>query len=224
MGSRVLLWVVGDHSTRILHDRPRLLAFRHNYRHHRLVKRLAFTFSHTKCLYSRLISNRLLLSPPSHSTPADSRVEWAYAFDVHTNAFFPLYLTLYLAQLFLLPIIYKDNWVCLWVGNTLYLAAYVYLSLLHAVDCLTMYGGRFSQYTYGIYLGLNGQSSPHRGTVETVDHRPNSTTVPRPDRVITISPSSPFYGLHNIPSWVQRCQKCPGSLFQVVAVSRDAVH
>ncbi|KAJ7598508.1 UNC-50 [Mycena floridula] len=80
--------------------------------------------------------NRLLLSPPSHSSPADSSVEWAYAFDVHTNAFFPLYLALYLAQLFLLPIILKDNWVCLWVGNTLYLAA-------------------FAQYTYGVYLGLN---------------------------------------------------------------------
>lgn len=82
------------------------------------------------------ISNKLLLSPPSHSTPADSVVEWAYAFDVHTNAFFPLYLTLYLAQLFLLPIVLKDNWVCLWVGNTLYLAA-------------------FAQYIYGTYLGLN---------------------------------------------------------------------
>ncbi|KAG5353426.1 hypothetical protein C0989_006944 [Termitomyces sp. Mn162] len=83
-----------------------------------------------------LVSNRMLLSPPSHTTPADSQVEWAYAFDVHTNAFFPLYLALYLAQLFLLPIILKDNWVCLWVGNTLYLAA-------------------FAQYTYGVYLGLN---------------------------------------------------------------------
>jgi hypothetical protein len=83
-------------------------------------------------------SNRVLLSPPSHSTPADSFVEWSYALDVHINAFFPLYLTLYLAQLFLLPIILKDNWVCLWVGNTLYLAA-------------------FAQYVYGVYLGLNGQ-------------------------------------------------------------------
>ncbi|KAF4563703.1 hypothetical protein EYR40_003176 [Pleurotus pulmonarius] len=81
-------------------------------------------------------SNRLLLSPPSHSTPADSSVEWAYAFDVHTNAFFPLYLTLYLAQLFLLPIILRDRWVCIWVGNTLYLAA-------------------FTQYIYGVYLGLS---------------------------------------------------------------------
>ncbi|KAF9486266.1 UNC-50 [Pholiota conissans] len=81
-------------------------------------------------------ANRLLLSPPSHSTPADSQVEWGYAFDVHTNAFFPLYLTLYLAQLFLLPIVLKDIWICMFIGNTLYLAA-------------------FTQYTYGVYLGLN---------------------------------------------------------------------
>jgi len=82
------------------------------------------------------IANRALLHPPSHSSPADSSVEWAYALDVHINAFFPLYLWLYLAQLFLVPVVTKDNWVCLWVGNTLYLAA-------------------FSQYVYGIYLGLN---------------------------------------------------------------------
>jgi len=81
-------------------------------------------------------SNNVLLSPPSHTTAADSGVEWAYAFDVHTNAFFPLYLTLYLGQLFLVPVLLKTNWVCLWLGNTLYLAA-------------------FAQYFYGIYLGLN---------------------------------------------------------------------
>ncbi|KZP17485.1 UNC-50-like protein, partial [Athelia psychrophila] len=82
-----------------------------------------------------VFSNRVLVSPPTHFTP-DSRVEWSYALDVHINAFFPLYLTLYLAQLFLLPVILRDNWVCMWVGNTLYLAA-------------------SAQYTYGVYLGLN---------------------------------------------------------------------
>ncbi|KAI0071405.1 UNC-50-like protein [Panus rudis PR-1116 ss-1] len=81
-------------------------------------------------------ANQLLLSPPSHSTPQDAVVEWAYAFDVHTNAFFPLYLTLYIAQLFLLPVILKNNWICLFVSNTLYLAA-------------------FAQYIYGVYLGFN---------------------------------------------------------------------
>ena len=71
----------------------------------------------------RAFSNNVLLAPPSHSTAADSKVEWAYSFDVHTNAFFPLYLTLYLGQLFLVPLLLKNNWVCLWLGNTLYLAA-----------------------------------------------------------------------------------------------------
>lgn len=74
---------------------------------------------------ARFFANRVLLSPPLHSTPDDAKVEWAYAFDVHTNAFFPFYLTLYLAQLFLVPIILKNNWVCLFVSNTLYLAGYV---------------------------------------------------------------------------------------------------
>ncbi|KAJ8087550.1 hypothetical protein PM082_006381 [Marasmius tenuissimus] len=92
------------------------------------------------------LSNRLLvpLAPTSqytHISSSDS-VEWAYAFDVHTNAFFPLFLTLYVAQLFLLPIVLRgekdrqQNWVCMWVGNTLW-------------------AGGLGQYFYGIYLGLN---------------------------------------------------------------------
>jgi hypothetical protein len=81
--------------------------------------------AYTRLNLSRAFSNYVLLAPPTHSTAADSKVEWAYAFDVHTNAFFPLYLTLYLGQLFLVPLLLKNNWVCLWLGNTLYLAAYV---------------------------------------------------------------------------------------------------
>ncbi|KAG7097820.1 hypothetical protein E1B28_005138 [Marasmius oreades] len=94
-----------------------------------------------------LLSNRLLvqLTPTSHYThnsTSDSRVEWAYAFDVHTNAFFPLFLTLYVAQLCFLPIVLRgekdrqQNWLYMWVGNTLWV-------------------GGFAQYIYGIYLGLN---------------------------------------------------------------------
>lgn len=84
----------------------------------------------------RLLANRVLLAPSSHSSPTDASVEWAYVFDVHTNAFFPLFLTLYVAQLLLLPIILKEKWVCLLVGNSLYLVG-------------------FAQYIYGVYLGLS---------------------------------------------------------------------
>jgi len=83
------------------------------------------------------VCNKLLVQPAGRLTTEDnSKVEWAYAFDVHTNSFFPLYLSLYLAQLFLAPVITRDNWVCLWVGNSLYLAS-------------------LSQYTYITYLGFN---------------------------------------------------------------------
>jgi hypothetical protein len=88
--------------------------------HSVVCKKLIYSLTH---MNHRLVANKLLLAPPSHTTPADSAVEWGYAFDVHTNAFFPFFLTLYIAQLFLLPVILKERWVCLLVGNTLYLAA-----------------------------------------------------------------------------------------------------
>ncbi|KAH7105102.1 UNC-50-like protein [Auriculariales sp. MPI-PUGE-AT-0066] len=81
-----------------------------------------------------LVGNRLLLQPAP--TDSGSTVEWAYALDVHINAFFPLFLWIYIAQLFLVSVVLRENWVCLAVGNTLYLAA-------------------LAQYFYGIYLGLN---------------------------------------------------------------------
>ncbi|KAF9504793.1 hypothetical protein BS47DRAFT_1354767 [Hydnum rufescens UP504] len=85
-------------------------------------------------LFSRFF---LLPSPPiSHQT--ENSLEWTYAFDVHTNTFFPFYLWLYVIQLFLARLIDQDRWLSLWLGNTLYLAA-------------------FAQYTYITYLGLNTQ-------------------------------------------------------------------
>ncbi|KAF8503921.1 UNC-50-like protein [Gautieria morchelliformis] len=81
-------------------------------------------------------SNFILLAPPSHATADSTRVEWAYAFDVAINAFFPCFLVLGVAQLLLVSIITRDNWVCLWLGNTLYLAA-------------------SGQYVYGAYLGMS---------------------------------------------------------------------
>ncbi|KAI5479398.1 UNC-50-like protein [Pseudohyphozyma bogoriensis] len=66
------------------------------------------------------ISNRFL-THASHTHATDQRVEWPYAFDVHANSFFPLFLQLYVAQLLLAPVVTRNNWVCLWVGNTLYL-------------------------------------------------------------------------------------------------------
>ncbi|CAG8684978.1 13222_t:CDS:2, partial [Dentiscutata heterogama] len=53
----------------------------------------------------------------------EQTVEWAYAFDVHCKAFFPLFLILYIAQFFLMRILTKQIWVCLFLGNSMYLIA-----------------------------------------------------------------------------------------------------
>ncbi|RIB05493.1 UNC-50-like protein [Gigaspora rosea] len=63
----------------------------------------------------------------------EQTVEWAYAFDVHCNAFFPLYLILYVAQFFLMRVLTKQIWVCLFLGNSMYLIAvcyYCYITFL----------------------------------------------------------------------------------------------
>jgi hypothetical protein len=53
-------------------------------------------------------------------------VEWLYAFDVHCNAFFPLFLLLYVAQYFLLPVLLNDGFVALLCSNTLFALAFSY--------------------------------------------------------------------------------------------------
>ncbi|CAE6362736.1 unnamed protein product [Rhizoctonia solani] len=78
-------------------------------------------------------SNTLLLSP-SQSPP--TKVEWAYTFDVHTNAFFPVFLILHGLQLVLLPVVSRDGWIWMWMGNSVWVVG------------LTMY-------VYVTYLGLN---------------------------------------------------------------------
>ncbi|KAH9453041.1 hypothetical protein MJO28_008032 [Puccinia striiformis f. sp. tritici] len=72
----------------------------------------------------------------SHTHATDQRVEWQYAFDIHTNSFFPLFINLYILQLVLAPLILRHNWVSLWIGNSLYLIA-------------------VTQYSYVTYLGYN---------------------------------------------------------------------
>jgi len=119
----LVLWPIRYHPIGVSYGIPRFPSSGSYFSHPAVVRSAPPTCHPPIDKFHRLFANRALLSPPSHSTPADTAVEWAYAFDVHTNAFFPLYLTLYVAQLFLVPVILKTNWVCLWVGNTFYLVA-----------------------------------------------------------------------------------------------------
>ncbi|WWC86883.1 uncharacterized protein L201_001762 [Kwoniella dendrophila CBS 6074] len=81
-----------------------------------------------------IISNKLLVSTLAATTGVlDNKVEFSYSFDVAVNSFFPWFLSIYIGLLPLSTIVVKSNWICLWVGNTLFLIAsvqYIYVTYL----------------------------------------------------------------------------------------------
>jgi hypothetical protein len=88
-------------------------------------------------LWARFLCNRYLLNQSLHGTPQE--VEWAFAFDIHCNAFFPAFLFTYVLQFLFLFLISGDRWIGLLIGNTLYLCAACF-------------------YMYNTFLGYNGKS------------------------------------------------------------------
>ena len=85
------------------------------------------------------VANRYLLKDTgNHSITVHQRVEWLYAFDVHCNAYFPLFLILYVLQYFLTPFLLgnANGTVCGWLSSV-------------------MYGVAFSYYHYITFLGYD---------------------------------------------------------------------
>ena len=70
------------------------------------------------------IANKYLRVRALHSV--DQEVEWMYAFDIHCNSFFPLFLMVYVLQFFLLPFLLNGGILATLVSNTLFLAAAAY--------------------------------------------------------------------------------------------------
>lgn len=56
----------------------------------------------------RFLTNSLLLSPPTHSSSSDAKVEWNFAFDVAVNAFFCFFLWIYLGQFVLYGLVTRE--------------------------------------------------------------------------------------------------------------------
>ena len=61
---------------------------------------------------------KLRVPPTVHNV--EQRVEWLYAFDVHCNSYFPLFLVVYVAQFFLVPVLLKPIFLSTLLANTLY--------------------------------------------------------------------------------------------------------
>lgn len=72
------------------------------------------------------------LTNHSSSTHVRQSVEWLYAWDIHCNAFFPLFVLLYAVQYFLLPVVLMPGLLSLILSNTLYAAAFsIYFYITH---------------------------------------------------------------------------------------------
>ena len=63
----------------------------------------------------------------------EQQVEWLYAFDIHCNAFFPVFTLLFTLQYFLVPVLLTPTFLSTLLANSLYLLAimaYLYVTFL----------------------------------------------------------------------------------------------
>eukprot|EP00877_Chromochloris_zofingiensis_P009945 jgi/Chrzof1/5203/Cz15g16070.t1 len=79
------------------------------------------------------IANRFLRKKNLPSHQVEQNVEWLYAFDVHCNSYFPLFLLLYVLQFLLSPVLLWKSLVSTALSCALYAAA---LSLYHYLNFL----------------------------------------------------------------------------------------
>jgi len=70
----------------------------------------------------------------------EGEIEWLYAFDIHCNAFFPVFVLLYVVQYFFAPVLIQPDFMATVAANLLY-------------------AGAFSYYHYVSFLGYSGTSS-----------------------------------------------------------------
>eukprot|EP01129_Flabellula_baltica_P005572 TRINITY_DN2031_c0_g1_i2.p1 TRINITY_DN2031_c0_g1~~TRINITY_DN2031_c0_g1_i2.p1 ORF type:complete len:218 (+),score=-0.39 TRINITY_DN2031_c0_g1_i2:15-668(+) len=56
----------------------------------------------------------------------EQKVEWLYAFDIHCNSFFPMYVLVHVVQYFALFIIISDNFLATVLSNIIYCTGLVY--------------------------------------------------------------------------------------------------
>jgi hypothetical protein len=72
------------------------------------------------------LSNKYLRVNGGSVYNVEQTVEWLYAFDIHCNSFFPLYVLIYVVQFFLIFVLIRESFVATFCANTLYLISFSY--------------------------------------------------------------------------------------------------
>ncbi|MCO5577605.1 hypothetical protein L7F22_031436 [Adiantum nelumboides] len=78
-----------------------------------------------------LANNYLLEDTAGHSHAVEQRVEWLYAFDIHCNSYFPLFVSLYVVHYFLSPLLVGHGVVPAIFSNLLFMVALSYYHYLN---------------------------------------------------------------------------------------------
>ncbi|XP_028185649.1 protein unc-50 homolog isoform X2 [Glycine soja] len=79
------------------------------------------------------LTNSYLREEAPNSYVVEQRVEWMYAFDVHCNSFFPLFVLLYVIHYFLSPLLVAHGFIPVLLSNLLFMVGasyYHYLNFL----------------------------------------------------------------------------------------------
>lgn len=82
------------------------------------------------------ICNKYLRVSSFHGV--EQTIEWLFAFDVHCNSFFPLFIILYVLHYFLMPFLLQEGWVPTIVSNTLYAISLCYYSYITSLGYSTL--------------------------------------------------------------------------------------
>eukprot|EP00268_Persea_americana_P033750 TRINITY_DN3337_c0_g2_i2.p1 TRINITY_DN3337_c0_g2~~TRINITY_DN3337_c0_g2_i2.p1 ORF type:complete len:249 (-),score=2.49 TRINITY_DN3337_c0_g2_i2:576-1322(-) len=77
------------------------------------------------------LTNTYLREESSNSHVVEQRVEWLYAFDVHCNSFFPMFVVLYVIQYFLSPLLVAHGFIPVLLSNLLFMVAISYYHYLN---------------------------------------------------------------------------------------------
>jgi len=115
-----------------------------------------FDFGIVGCVIATItwtIANKYLRVRALHSV--DQEVEWLYAFDIHCNSFFPLFLLLYVIHFFLLPFLLGGGVLATLVSNTLFLGAvayYHYITFLGYSALPFLENSVFFLYPVGVFI------------------------------------------------------------------------
>ncbi|KAI3789265.1 hypothetical protein L2E82_02057 [Cichorium intybus] len=77
------------------------------------------------------LTNTYLREEAPNSHVVEQRVEWLYAFDVHCNSFFPLFIVLYVLHFFLSPLLVAHGFIPLLLSNVILMVAVSYYHYLN---------------------------------------------------------------------------------------------